>query len=128
MKPPRTHRPIWFALVAMLAVALLPTLSHALAHTRGGAPAGAAVCTAQGLRSGVAAPDPADATAPPATARLEHCPLCTLATDHPVLPPASASAGVRLSPATLALAPVAPALRGVSSWRAAQPRGPPDAT
>src|SRR5262245_31384367 len=46
----RTSRlPLWLALVAMLALAVLPTLSHALAFARGGA-AWAEVCTPQGMR------------------------------------------------------------------------------
>ena len=126
--PIRTSRlPLWLALVAMLALALLPTLSHALAFARGGA-AWAEVCTPQGMR--LVAVDAAQAAADPdapaqAAGRLEHCPLCALGADLPALPPAA--------PAALAL-PLAAAEppplflhapRTLFAWHSAQPRGPP---
>ncbi len=118
----------------MLALALLPTLSHALAHARGGVGAWAEVCTPQGLRAvalgagqGAEVSAPAVPAAPTTTAagHLEHCPLCALNADFTPLPapaqPALAlPAGSAELPALFLHAPRTP-----FSWRSAQPRGPP---
>lgn len=118
--------PLWLALVAMLALALLPSVSHALAYARGGA-AWAEVCTPQGMRLvAVDAAQAADAGTPvQAAGHLEHCPLCVLGGDAPPLPPAGAAtvplplAGAELPPLFLQ------APRTLFAWRSAQPRGPP---
>jgi hypothetical protein len=110
----------------MLALALLPTLSHALAFARGGA-AWAEVCTPQGMRLvSVDAAQAVDTGAPVQVAgHLEHCPLCALGADLPVLPPAPRAAlalplGAAEMPALFLHAP-----RTLFAWRSAQPRGPP---
>ncbi len=120
----RLRLPAWIALVAMLALALLPTVSHALAFARGGA-AWAEVCTPQGMK--VVAVDAAQAGGEPvlAAGHLEHCPLCALAADHAAPPPAAPvvlalPAGRMLMPAAFLHAP-----RTLFAWRSAQPRGPP---
>ena len=125
--PHRDSRlPLWLALVAMLALALLPTVSHALAFARGGA-AWAEVCTPQGMRLvSVDAAQAVDTGAPvQAAGHLEHCPLCALGADLPALPPAPLAAlpqplGVAPMPALFLHAP-----RTLFAWRSAQPRGPP---
>lgn len=122
----RFRFPLWLALVAMLALALLPTLSHALAFARGGA-AWAEVCTPQGMRLvAVDAAQAAETGAPVQVAgHLEHCPLCALGADLPALPPAPPVA----LPLPLAAADPPPlflhAPRTLFAWRSAQPRGPP---
>lgn len=130
--PHRTARyPLWLALVAMLALALLPTVSHAIAFaamdSRGGV-AWAEVCTPQGMRLVAvdAAQPAADRSAPvQAAGHLEHCPLCALGADLPALPPAPPAA----LPLPLAAADPPPlflhAPRTLFAWRSAQPRGPP---
>jgi len=121
----RRLRPLsWLALVAMLALALAPTLSHALALARGGS-AWAEVCTPQGARL-VALGDVASEPAPgQAVSHLENCPFCALSSAGLAPPPAA--------PARLAL-PLAgneaPPLflhgpRTLHAWRSAQPRAPP---
>ena len=125
--PHRASRlPLWLALVAMLALALLPTVSHALAFARGGA-AWAEVCTPQGMRLvSVDAAQAVDTGAPvQAAGHLEHCPFCALGADLPALPPAPAAAlplplGSAEPPALFLHAP-----RTLFAWRSAQPRGPP---
>lgn len=106
----------------MLAFALVPTLSRALAHQQGAA--WADICTAQGARV-LAQASTGDAPAGPATHALEHCALCALAGDGLAPPPALA--GFR--PASVAQArPAVLADRGtapVAGWPAAQPRAPP---
>lgn len=127
MTQPRQHPLIWLALVATLALALLPTVSHGLAHARGGAAAWAEVCTPQGLRSvelAAAAPDGDDAPLP-APAPGEHCPLCPLAAHHPGLPPASVHIGVPLRFDAVRVSTADQAHRPLPVWRHAQPRGPP---
>ncbi len=110
----------------MLALALLPSLSHALA---GRDSRWAEVCTPQGTR--LVAVDAAErsggsgGTPMQAQAHLEHCPYCALSAPALGLPPAV--------PAVLppqALAQAVPALflhapRTLFAWRSAQPRGPP---
>ncbi len=108
----------------MLGLALLPTLSHALAgrDTRW-----AEVCTPQGTRLVAvdAAERSASGTPMRAQAHLEHCPYCALSA--PALGPPPAVPAV-LPPRPLAQA--VPALflhapRTLFAWRSAQPRGPP---
>ena len=112
------------AMLAMLALALLPTVSHALALSRGGN-AWAEVCTPQGMRL-VAVDDSASDAAPTRTAgHLEHCALCALAGVAAAPPPAPAVVPL------LPLASVEPprlflhAPRTLFALCTAQPRGPP---
>ncbi len=114
----------------MLALALLPSLSHALAHARGGDSAWAEVCTPRGMRLVALDADGATDPAAPvqAAGHLEHCPLCALGADTAALPPAPAAdlalpAGASLLPPLFLLAP-----RTLFAWRSAQPRGPPFAS
>ncbi|HSV46035.1 MAG TPA: DUF2946 domain-containing protein [Ramlibacter sp.] len=113
------------ALLAMLALAVLPTVSHALAAS--GGPIGwAEICTPQGAR--LVAVDASEGTpSVPAdvAAHLEHCPFCVPAFGALGLPPASALAlGLALTsaepPPLFLHAPRAP-----HAWRSAQPRAPP---
>jgi hypothetical protein len=136
----RRHlRPLtWISLVAILALAMLPTLSHALSHAASEGPGGwAEVCTQSGPKriavdAGGRLMDTlieTDANAAHGgAAHLQHCPLCALSLDAPVLPPAASAA------LPLALASDAPPLaflyapRTLHAWRSAQPRGPPAAS
>lgn len=118
----RSGRPLraWglgWAMAAALALALLPTLSRALA-----APTPhQAVCTAEGVVwvAGDSGPAPA------AAALLQDCAMCLLAASALALPPADALPGQA--------APSAPAAERCSSaptqaaptWRAGLPRAPP---
>jgi hypothetical protein len=107
----------------MLALALLPTLSHALAAARGDALAGwAEVCSADGTRRAASGGDSAPAS--PLDHFGQHCPFC-------------AHGGVDLAPPVaqdFAVAAVAgdtraplfrPAPAPAFAWRGATPRGPP---
>ncbi|MBP6764886.1 MAG: DUF2946 domain-containing protein [Rubrivivax sp.] len=116
----------WFALVAMLALALAPTVSRALALAQGGGSAWAEVCTPQGMVR-VALDDAPRGTPAPAHAggMLDHCPFCGLAGQAagmppapPVLPPVQAEQS--LVPPLWLQAP-----HTLFAWRSAQPRGPP---
>lgn len=109
----------WFALVAMLALALMPALSHAMAQARG-ASVFDEICSSSGARS----PQPGDPAQGMAFGHLEHCPFCHLQA-QPLTPPPAAQPIPALalvheqSPLFLAAA------RTLFAWRSAQPRGPP---
>jgi len=106
---------VWIALVAILGVALAPTVSHAQAGRGAGNP-WAEICSA--------AAAPATPQAPPAV-HLAHCPLCSHAGADPVLPQAPVVVPARRS-ARHDL-PAAPLRAGtpVRAWAIAQPRAPP---
>lgn len=115
---------VWLALAAMAAVALLPTLSHALARAAGGgSSAFTEVCTPQGtklvaLADGQAAPDSA-------LLQLEHCSWCTAALGDLAPPPLAwhqdgPVAGAGFVPALFLQAP-----HTLHAWASAQPRAPP---
>ena len=114
----------WLALVAMLALALLPTVSHALAFAQGGKSAWAEICTPQGMKVVAVESAPGDEGTSVA-AHLEHCPYCAQAATTLGMPPAPAAV------AALALAAIEPpasflnAPRTLFAWAAAQPRAPP---
>jgi hypothetical protein len=115
---------LWLALVAIAAMALLPTLSHAMAHVAGGVGSGfTEVCTPQGMKlvalnDGETAPDSA-------ALQLEHCPWCTGALGD--IAPAPALQGAGLQPAgTLLLPPLfLHGPRTLHAWLLANPRAPP---
>jgi len=119
----RLRRLTWIALTAMLALALLPTLSHALAFARGDG-ALAEICTPQGAK--LVAPG-GETPAPDGTllGHLDHCPLCSLHGAALGLPPVAVR---HVEPSSLAHA-VPPlflaAPRRLFAWSAARPRGPP---
>jgi hypothetical protein len=110
----------WLALVAMLALALLPTVSHALARSGSGF---AEVCTPQGMK--VVALADGEQQPSSAAMHLEHCPYCAVAGTAAALPPAPLV--LPLPPAEAALQPplFLQAPSTLFAWAAAQPRGPP---
>ncbi len=114
-------RLIWFALVAMAALAFAPALSQ-LTHQLQGLPQLSEVCSAtgppvQGTSRGTESGTGVE--------HLESCALCAHAMSALGAPPADRpSAG--MSNCSLQLAPVFPeARRTVHEWSRAQPRGPP---
>lgn len=122
-----TRRLAWLALVAVLAMALVPTLARALAHGQGASTQWVEVCTAQGMKMvPVAAAQAQESQAPEASplSQLEHCPMCALghlcAGPPAALPAPLPAAAARLVPARFLHAP-----RTLHVWRASQPRGPP---
>jgi hypothetical protein len=110
----------WIALVAILSLALAPTLSRAIAHAQGVVSWGS-VCTAS---PSVPFGDGGDPTRAAGAAQLEHCPLCAVGA-APFAPPAGAqtlSFDGRLGHAL-------PGARAgevrARAWFVARPRGPP---
>jgi hypothetical protein len=121
----------WIVVLALLAMALLPTLTHALTHLRDDRITWVEVCTPQGMRlvslASMAHGDQAPTEPLPlqAAAHLEHCALCTLSQPLPALPAAD---GPTIGPRPTAHAlprPFLHALQTLHAWRSAQPRGPP---
>lgn len=125
---PNRRRSAWVALLAVLAMALVPTLARALAHGQGAGTQWIEVCTAQGMKLVAVADDgTAETGSAPQTLlpQLEHCPFCTLGHGGPALPSATVAllpppAAVRTVPARFLHAP-----RTLRAWRSTQPRGPP---
>lgn len=116
----------WIAICAVLGLALVPTLSHALAFAQGGQSALAEICTPLGTQPATVDDAAVDDRAPSTGAHpLEHCAYCASgASALGLLPAAFAalwlpSAGAEV-PARLLQAP--PML---VAWTAAQPRAPP---
>jgi hypothetical protein len=113
--------------VAVLAMAVVPTLSHALAHVNGGNGGWAEVCTPQGMKLVALAESTGDAGGPASSAAVstDHCLVCgvsagtsVLPAPRAALPPALAGAdGPPGPPPRLPLTRVA--------WANAQPRAPP---
>lgn len=116
-------------MLAVMAMALLPTVSHALNFAHGGHRAWAEVCTPQGMK--LVAVDSAPGTTgepnSPASAagHLEHCPYCAGAGTVAGLPPVPTRMpdfeGVNLLVPRLFLQ----APHSSFAWCSAQPRAPP---
>lgn len=115
----------WIALVAMLAFALMPTLSRALAFSGSGNAAWAEICTPQGMKWLSSAPAAADPGAPPQALPLDPCSFCSLASAG-AAPPPGVPQVLHLplrSAAPPALFLHAP--HALHAWASAQPRAPP---
>ncbi len=112
-------------MLAMLALTLAPTVSHALAAARG-APAWVDICTLQGAQRVVIGDMAAGQESPGSTAsHLEHCAYCSLASHAPALPSVVAAI-LPLQPSNAAAAShFRQAPRAPFAWRQAQPRAPP---
>jgi len=126
VNPPRHHLrlAVWLALVAIAAVALLPTLSHALTRAAGGGSSGfTEVCTPQGtklvaLADGQTAPDGA-------LLQLEHCSWCTAALGDLAPPPVALQHDVSVDGAGVVPPLFLQAPHTLHAWASAQPRAPP---
>lgn len=121
----------WLALVAMLALVLMPMVSRALASQMN-AKGWIEVCSAQGARwvSLNASSSPADDIAPAQDpsqgllAQLDHCDYCSLAHATPVLPSVTPAFAMPLQHAMVPeLFLQAP--RRLHVWSTAQSRAPP---
>lgn len=106
----------------MLAFALVPTISRALAFGTGSS-AWAEICTPQGLKVVVAAEG--DEAPVQAGAHLDHCALCGPSTDGAA--PLPATPALLQLPLGSAEVPrrFLQAAHTLHAWRSAQPRAPP---
>jgi hypothetical protein len=126
----RSHRRLtaWLALVAMLAFALVPTVSRAMAFA-GGNSNWAEVCTPQGVKlvsTGDAFAGEADReTAPRPAAHTDACSFCSMLGDGtaplPAAPTATPLPLAGAEPPRLLLQATAPQ----PAWRSAPARAPP---
>ena len=115
----------WLALAAMLALALLPSVSHALRFAQGDPLSLAEICTPQGVRAVLVDGGAGDDSMPATAAASADCPYCSLCGHLAALPPAPVS----VLPPMVAEAAVPPlflhAPRTLFAWASAQPRAPP---
>jgi len=130
------HVGVWAALMAMIAMAIMPTISHAMVRFSepAGAPMVMEVCTTRGVERismdpGLQLTDPskvAGSKTLPASHDLnaEHCPMCGQS-GHSALPPPAQSVlklpGLSDAPPRLFLLAPSP----LFAWLRARPRGPP---
>jgi hypothetical protein len=112
----------WLGLVAVLAFALLPTLSRAVPH--GSSDGWVEVCTPRGMQW-MAVDALADPAAPAPSTVAEPCTLCSLSFGAAAALPAPGRTLALPSRATEAPALFLQAPRTLFAWRSAQPRGPP---
>jgi hypothetical protein len=118
----------WLAILAMLALALLPTLARAMALSQGEGSDWVEICTAQGMKR--VAPDATGAIPPApqsAPGHLDHCLFCGLSAQGLGLLPAPAM--LQDPPDVAASLPrlVLQGPRTLFAWCSAQPRAPPPA-
>lgn len=113
----------WITILAMLAFALAPTVSRALAFAGGGS-GWAEVCTPQGMQW-VSADGQRSDSPPDGAPQLDHCHFCQLAAAGAA--PLPATAPVLALPLAGAEPPrlFLQAARTPHAWRSAQPRAPP---
>ena len=112
----------------MLATALVPTLSRAMAHAQSATTQWTEVCTARGMQLVAVADAEAagtDARSPSSLLHLEHCPLCVLGQGSACLPPPEFGLPVPLAAERPVPAAFVQAPRTHHAWHSAQPRGPP---
>ena len=116
---------VWLALAAMLAMALLPTVAHALTFAQGGKSSLAEICTPRGMQWVQLDGAPADTELPAAVDHMEDCPYCSRAMSMTGLPPPVLQ--LQLQPQTGGAKPplFLHAPRTLFAWASAQPRGPP---
>lgn len=126
----RRHRRFfaWIALVAMIAFALMPSVSRALAHAAGndGTAGLVEVCTPQGARLIVAdAAGESQDGGETVYHALDHCAFCGLAAEGAA--PLRAASPTLPLPLQSAEPPVLflRAAHTLHAWRSAQPRAPP---
>ncbi len=121
----RLFRPAtWFAIFAMLGLALAPTVSHALAASGPGNP-WAEVCSVAGGKGVVADAAGANGSQTDAGSHLGHCPLCGQLGSAPALPVAGSAGALVIAGADVLPALFARSPSPLFAWAAAQPRAPP---
>lgn len=121
----RRHRRLtaWIALFAMLAFALVPTVSRAMSFVHGGS-AWAEICTPQGMKV-VALADGEEAPVQASGHHLDHCAFCGLAGDGAApWPSPPVSAPLRLA-GTEVPRLFLQAAHTPFAWRSASARAPP---
>ena len=108
----------WLALVAMLGLALVPTLSHALNAGANSAP-WTEVCSTS------ASDTPRDAPGAPAASHGQHCPLCSAFSDAAALPQGAAVLRLDTGHGLFVAAAASATPSGRGAWPDALPRAPP---
>lgn len=117
----------WFSRLALgllLALAVLPSLSRALADQTAPGP-WAEYCSSVGTQRWAATALTEDSVPAPASAHIDHCPLCGNASGPLAPPPAQACEVPSLDAGSFHPPLFAHAPRRLFAWCTAQPRGPP---
>ena len=114
----------WLAFIAILAAALMPSVSRALAQDRAGNPMMAEICAPSGMSyAGMRAPD-MQSPDTKAIGHMDDCAYCRFHADTPALP----AMAITVEPGKVA-SPHPPlfyhAPTPLFAWTAAKPRGPP---
>lgn len=122
----RLRPAIWLALIAVLALALAPTVSRALAAANG-ASMWTEVCTPAGMKLQAVADTAEDAPVAQGgqIGQLEQCGYCALSAGAAPLPMAASPALPAVAAAAALPALFLQAPRTLYAWRSAQPRAPP---
>jgi hypothetical protein len=112
------------AFLAAVSLAVMPTLSDAMAFAKGEAMM--EICTPQGMKTVSAETLPADGeTQPAAQLSMDHCDFCVPAAGAAPLPPFSPPWHMPTSSCSRAPAAFFHAPRTLFAWASAQPRAPP---
>jgi hypothetical protein len=121
--------PAWLALVAVLALAVLPTVAQALARAGGlrGDADWPAVCTSAGLRRVAPAAPASDVPGEPGSPASAHddCPWCRLASLALGAPPAPGAVPEFEHAVSVVPTRARPGPRPCEPWCSALPRAPP---
>jgi hypothetical protein len=123
----RLRRLSWIAFLAIFGLAIVPTISHALAHASGES-AFTEICTPQGMRQVSVAAQGNTAPAAPSMSHLDHCPMCGLGASPVALLPVAPVVLAPVDPAHLLPALFLHAPQPLFAWASAQPRAPPSAS
>ncbi len=118
------RRATWFAIFAMLGLALAPTVSHALAASGPGNP-WAEICSVAGGKVVMADAAGVAGSQAEAGTHLGHCPLCGQLGSAPALPVAESAGSFAVDGADFLPALFARSPSPLFAWAAAQPRAPP---
>lgn len=109
---------VWLALCVALVGALVPTISHAVAWSEGGAPGYGAICT-------TADTSKQPTNLPGSMAQSVHCAYCLFANDSCTLPPAQLTYLFLPQGQSREVAISDASDYAASLYRLAAPRGPP---
>ncbi|MDO9313633.1 MAG: DUF2946 domain-containing protein [Burkholderiaceae bacterium] len=128
---PRLQLVLCIALIAMLGLALVPTLSRLMIPSTGSGP-WSEICSTVGARwLASATPSTTDPTQTPVApgkarvAHMEHCPLCSHLSPVPDLLPSDAAVVLLAACADYLPALYTQAPRTLYAWAAVQARAPP---
>jgi hypothetical protein len=117
------RRTTWLAMVALLAAALMPMVSHALGSTSRANTV--QICTAQGMAWVQVGSADSDTQPAVQAGPFDHCPYCSLPSQLPALTARNPSWAPPVGLLEAYPERFYRAARTPQAWRSAQPRAPP---